>query len=130
MGAYVAKEVVKLMIQKGIAIKDARVLMLGVTFKENCPDVRNTKIVDVVAALKDYGLVVDIFDPWANAAEVRHEYNLELIQSPCTVAYDAVVLGVAHEEFKKLDFNQFKKEISVVYDVKGVLDTHFIDARL
>jgi UDP-N-acetyl-D-galactosamine dehydrogenase len=130
MGPYVAKEVVKHMIQKGIALKEARVLMLGITFKENCPDVRNTKIVDVVAALKDYGLLVDIFDPWANATEVRHEYNLELVQSPSPVDYDAVVLGVAHEEFINLDFNQFKKEVSVVYDVKGVLDTDLIDARL
>jgi UDP-N-acetyl-D-galactosamine dehydrogenase len=130
MGPYVAKEVVKHMIHKGIALKDARVLMLGITFKENCPDVRNTKIVDVVAALKDYGLVVDIFDPWANAAEVRHEYNLDLIESPTYKAYDALVLGVAHEEFKSLDFNQFKKEISVIYDVKGVLDKDLIDARL
>jgi UDP-N-acetyl-D-galactosamine dehydrogenase len=130
MGPYVAKEVVKHMIHKGIALKEARVLMLGITFKENCPDVRNTKIVDVVAALKDYGLIVDIHDPWANPLEVKHEYNLELIQAPSTVAYDAVVLGVAHEEFKNLDFNQFKKEVSVVYDVKGVLDTQLIDARL
>jgi UDP-N-acetyl-D-galactosamine dehydrogenase len=130
MGPYVAKEVVKYMIHKGISLKEARVLMLGITFKENCPDVRNTKIVDVVAALKDYGLVVDIFDPWANAAEVRHEYNLDLIESLSNKAYDAIVLGVAHEEFKNLDFNQYKKEVSVVYDVKGVLDTDLIDARL
>jgi UDP-N-acetyl-D-galactosamine dehydrogenase len=130
MGAYVAKEVVKLMIQKGIAIKDARVLMLGVTFKENCPDVRNTKIVDVVAALKDYGLNVDIYDPWASSEEVQHEYNFTLIETPNHEAYDAVVLGVAHQEFKTLDLNRFKATIAVVYDVKGVLNTAEIDARL
>jgi UDP-N-acetyl-D-galactosamine dehydrogenase len=130
MGAYVAKEVVKLMIQKGIAIKDARVLMLGVTFKENCPDVRNTKIVDVVAALKDYGLNVDIYDPWASQEEVQHEYNLSLIENPTDGVYDAVVLGVAHNDFITLDLNQFKASKAVIYDVKGVLNTAEIDARL
>jgi UDP-N-acetyl-D-galactosamine dehydrogenase len=130
MGAYVAKEVVKLMIQKGIAIKDARVLMLGITFKENCPDVRNTKIVDVVAALNDYGLKVDIYDPWASQEEVQHEYNLSLIENPTDGVYDAVVLGVAHNDFKTLDLNRFKATSAVVYDVKGVLNIAEIDARL
>jgi UDP-N-acetyl-D-galactosamine dehydrogenase len=130
MGAYVAKEVVKLMIQKGIAIKDARVLMLGVTFKENCPDVRNTKIVDVVAALQDYGLQTDIYDPWASAEEVQHEYQLNLISEPLKGAYDGIVLGVAHQDFTTLDFTQLKAPNAVVYDVKGVLNADVIDARL
>jgi UDP-N-acetyl-D-galactosamine dehydrogenase len=130
MGAYVAKEVVKLMIQKGIAIKDARVLMLGVTFKENCPDVRNTKIVDVVAALQDYGLQIDIYDPWASQEDVQHEYNITLIETPDYEAYDAVVLGVAHQDFKTLDLNRFKAPNAVVYDVKGVLEADQIDSRL
>lgn len=130
MGAYVAKQVVKNMIQKGITLKDAKVLLLGITFKENCPDVRNTKIVDVVAALQDYGLVVDIYDPWASAPEVQHEYGLELKASPATKAYDAVVLGVAHNEFKNLQFEAYTKPTAVVYDVKGVLDTTQIDSRL
>jgi UDP-N-acetyl-D-galactosamine dehydrogenase len=130
MGAYVAKEVVKLMIQKGIAIRDAKVLILGITFKENCPDVRNTKIVDVVAALKDYGLNVDIYDPWASQDEVQHEYNLSLIESPTDGLYDTIVLGVAHNDFKTLDLNRFKATNAVVYDVKGVLNTAEIDARL
>jgi UDP-N-acetyl-D-galactosamine dehydrogenase len=130
MGAYVAKEVVKLMIQKGIAIKDAKVLMLGITFKENCPDVRNTKIVDVVAALQDYGLVVDIYDPWASAEEVKHEYNLNLSSKPIEGVYDGIILGVAHEEFKTLDLNSLKSSIAVVYDVKGVLKNEQIDQRL
>jgi UDP-N-acetyl-D-galactosamine dehydrogenase len=130
MGAYVAKEVVKLMIQKGIAIRDAKVLMLGITFKENCPDVRNTKIVDVVAALKDYGLNVDIYDPWASPEEVQHEYNFTLIETPDHEAYDAVVLGVAHQDFKTLDLNRFKATNAVVYDVKGVLEANQIDSRL
>jgi UDP-N-acetyl-D-galactosamine dehydrogenase len=130
MGPYVAKEVVKHMIRKGITLKNARILMLGITFKENCPDVRNTKIVDVVASLNDYGLMVDIFDPWANASEVKHEYQLELIDQPKSQAYDAVILGVAHEQFSRLNLNDIKKEVSVVYDVKGVLETSIIDARL
>lgn len=130
MGAYVAKQVVKNMINKGIALKDAKVLLLGITFKENCPDVRNTKIVDVVAALQDYGLVVDIYDPWASAPEVHHEYGLELIDTPAIKAYDAVVLGVAHNEFKNLQFKAYTKPKAVVYDVKGVLDLEITDARL
>ena len=130
MGAYVAKEVVKNMIHKGIPLKDAKVLLLGITFKENCPDVRNTKIVDVVAALQDYGLVVDIYDPWASSPEVQHEYGLELINTPAPKAYDAIVLGVAHNEFKNLQLEAYTKPTAVVYDVKGVLDTTQIDSRL
>jgi UDP-N-acetyl-D-galactosamine dehydrogenase len=130
MGAYLAKEVVKCMIKKGLALRNARVLILGITFKENCPDVRNTKIVDVVAAFKDYGLIVDVFDPWANKEEVKSEYQIELIGRPVKESYDAVVLGVAHKEFEKLDITLFKKSLSVVYDVKGVLSSDLIDARL
>ncbi len=130
MGAYVAKEVVKYMIRKGIKLKDAKVLLLGITFKENCPDVRNTKIVDVVAALQDYGLAVDIYDPWASATEVQHEYGLQLKDKPDEKAYDAIVLGVAHTEFKKLTLEAYTKPIAVIYDVKAVLDTTKIDSRL
>ena len=130
MGAYVAKEVVKLMIQKGITIKDAKVLMLGITFKENCPDVRNTKIVDVVSALKDYGLLVELYDPCANKEEVLHEYGLQLHEKPVKNNYEAVVLGVAHDEFKTLDLSDYTKNIAVVYDVKGFLHSSQIDSRL
>jgi UDP-N-acetyl-D-galactosamine dehydrogenase len=130
MGAYVAKQVVKNMIHKGIVLKDAKVLLLGITFKENCPDVRNTKIVDVVAALQDYGLEVDIYDPWASAIEVQHEYDIELTIQPNKGIYDAVVLGVAHHEFKKLDLKGFTKNNAVIYDVKGVLEASQIDSRL
>jgi UDP-N-acetyl-D-galactosamine dehydrogenase len=130
MGAYVAKQVVKNMIHKGIPLKDAKVLLLGITFKENCPDVRNTKIVDVVAALQDYGLVVDIYDPWASATEVKHEYGIALTTQPTEEVYDAVVLGVAHAEFKELDLSSFTKNNAVIYDVKGVLNASQIDARL
>jgi UDP-N-acetyl-D-galactosamine dehydrogenase len=122
MGVYVASQVVKAMIKKNIPVQDAEVLMLGITFKENCPDVRNTKIVNVVAALKEYGIKVTIFDPWANPAEVKHEYNLEIITELPSEKYDAVVLGVAHAEFLNLDLRLNLKENAVVYDVKGVLE--------
>ena len=129
MGEYVAAQVVKLMIKKGITVKGAQLLLLGITFKENCPDVRNTKIVDVVKALEDYGIQVTIFDPWANPAEVKHEYNLvchdELVSGS---KYEAIVLGVAHKEFLNLDLELLKRENAVVYDVKGILQGS--DAKL
>ncbi|WP_288982519.1 nucleotide sugar dehydrogenase [uncultured Flavobacterium sp.] len=122
MGEYVASQVVKLMIKKGIAINGANLLLLGITFKENCPDVRNTKIVDVVKALEDYGIKVTIYDPWANPSEVLHEYNItchsELVSAS---KYDAVVLGVAHKEFFDLNLTPLLNQNGVVYDVKGVL---------
>lgn len=122
MGDYVAAQVVKCMIKKGIKVNGAEVLMLGVTFKENCPDVRNTKIVDVVKALKEYSINVTIYDPWANPAEVKHEYGIDCCADMNSEAkYDAVVLGVAHKEFMNLDLDKLKKEIAIVYDVKGIL---------
>ncbi|WP_187347471.1 nucleotide sugar dehydrogenase [Flavobacterium piscinae] len=129
MGDYVASQVVKLMIKKGITINSAKVLVLGITFKENCPDVRNTKIVDVIHALTDYGIDVTIHDPWASAAEVQHEYNLTLQNELMDEQYDGIVLGVAHNEFLSLDFGKLKKDISVVYDVKGILG-HEVDGKL
>ena len=129
MGEYVAAQVVKLMIKKGITVNGAELLLLGITFKENCPDVRNTKIVDVVNALEDYGIQVTIFDPWANPDEVMHEYGLtchpELVAG---AKYDAIVLGVAHKEFLNLDLELLKRENAVVYDVKGILKN--CDAKL
>jgi UDP-N-acetyl-D-galactosamine dehydrogenase len=121
MGDYVASQVVKLMIKKGVAINGARLLMLGITFKENCPDVRNTKIVDVVKALEDYGIEVSLYDPCANPAEVLHEYGLTTSTILPTTVFDAIVLGVAHKEFLNLDIEALKGQRSVVYDVKGVL---------
>lgn len=122
MGGYVASQVVKAMIRKNISINGAELLMLGITFKENCPDVRNTKIVDVIASLKDYGMNITIFDPWANPAEVQHEYGLKVHNILPAQKFDAVVLGVAHGEFLELDLNLSLNENSVVYDVKGVLE--------
>lgn len=121
MGEYVASQVVKLMIKKGVVVNGAHLLMLGITFKENCPDVRNTKIVDVVAALKDYGIKVSIYDPWANPIEVNHEYGLETVKTLPDFKYDAIILGVAHKEFSDIDFSAIRKEDSILYDVKGIL---------
>lgn len=122
MGEYVASQVVKCMIKKGIAIGGAEILMLGITFKENCPDVRNTKIVDVIHALQDYGIKVTTFDPWATPEEVKHEYNIETSNTIPQNTFDAIVLGVAHNDFLSLDLEPLKKEQAVVYDVKGVLE--------
>lgn len=129
MGEYVASQVVKLMIKKGVTVNGAKLLMLGITFKENCPDVRNTKIVDVIAALRDYGIEITIYDPWANPAEVKHEYCLDSTNSLPNEQFDAIVLGVSHKEFIELDFNKLKKENSILYDVKGILGS-IVDGKL
>jgi len=129
MGEYVASRIVKLMIKKRIPVNHSNLLMLGITFKENCPDVRNTKIVDVIRSLTDYGINVSIYDPLANPEEVKHEYGLETITEIPNEKYDAIVLGVAHKEFLDLDLEQFKKPESVIYDVKGVLKCE-IDGKL
>jgi UDP-N-acetyl-D-galactosamine dehydrogenase len=121
MGEYVASQVVKLMIKKGITINGATLLMLGITFKENCPDVRNTKIVDVISSLEDYGIKVSLYDPWANPAEVLHEYGLSTSRQQPATKFDALVLGVAHQEFLDMDINALRNENSIIYDVKGVL---------
>ncbi len=121
MGEYVASQVVKLMIKKGVTINGASLLMMGITFKENCPDVRNTKIVDVIKALEDYGINVSIFDPWANPVEVLHEYGLTTSRQQPITSFDTLVLGVAHKEFLNLDINSLRNKNSIVYDVKGVL---------
>ncbi len=121
MGEYVASQVIKLMIKKGITVNGASLLMLGITFKENCPDVRNTKIVDVVKALADYGINVTIYDPLANPDEVQHEYNLTChAELDSESKYDAIVLGVAHAVFLNLNLNDFQKDSSIMYDVKGI----------
>ncbi|WP_286849814.1 MULTISPECIES: nucleotide sugar dehydrogenase [Sphingobacterium] len=129
MGEYVASQVVKCMIKKGINVNGAQVLMLGVTFKENCPDVRNTKIVDVIRALEDYGIQVTTYDHWANPAEVHHEYGIESTTDLPKAKFDAIVLGVAHQEFLNLKLDDLKKENAVVYDVKGVI-SDLADSRL
>ncbi|MBK7010346.1 MAG: nucleotide sugar dehydrogenase [Saprospiraceae bacterium] len=130
MGSYVAAEVIKLMVKKDIAVKSAKILVLGSTFKENCPDIRNTKVIDIINELTSYNTEVDIYDPWANPQEVEHEYQITSFKELPANKYDAVVLAVAHEVYKKLNMNDIKKENAVVYDVKAVLDKNIIDGRL
>ncbi len=121
MGQYVASEVIKLMLQNDQKVKGANILVLGITFKENCPDVRNTKVVDVIKNLKEYGTTVTIYDPLANPEEVQHEYGLTTTKELPNKKFEAVVLAVAHKEFLALDLDKFKNGQTVVYDVKGVL---------
>ena len=121
MAEYVASQIVKLMLKKDIPVKNAKLLLLGITFKENCPDVRNTKVVDVVKSLAEYGINVTIFDPWAKPIEVEHEYHLKTTQNLPSETFDAVVLAVAHKEFLNLDFEKLKNKNAIIYDVKGVL---------
>ncbi|NRS90182.1 UDP-N-acetyl-D-galactosamine dehydrogenase [Flavobacterium sp. 7E] len=129
MGEYVASQVVKLMIKKGIAINGASLLMLGITFKENCPDVRNTKVVDVIASLLDYGITVTVYDPLAAPEVVWKEYKIKTTKAVPDKKFDAVVLGVAHAAFLDLDFAEFMNPLSLLYDVKGILG-HKADGRL
>ncbi|WP_297982265.1 nucleotide sugar dehydrogenase [uncultured Chryseobacterium sp.] len=121
MGQYVAGEVVKQMLQNNLKVKDSKVLVLGFTFKENCPDVRNTKVVDVISNLEEYGTKVTVFDPWAKPEEVMHEYGLKTTQQVPNEKFEAVVLAVSHKEFTDLDLTKFLVDNAVIYDVKGVL---------
>src|SRR5690606_10071454 len=118
------------MIKKGTVVQGAKTLILGVTFKENCPDVRNTKVVDVYKELKEYGVDVDIYDPWANPDEVMHEYGVNILNASPDKTYDAIIVAVAHEEFLALDINKLKNDQAVVYDIKACLDRNLVDARL
>ena len=130
MGEYVADQVVKLMLKKGIQVLGSKILVLGFTFKENCPDVRNTKVIDIIKTLEDYNADVTIHDPWANPAIAKHEYGVELQNELPQETFDAVILAVAHNEFKELDLNQITNGVSVVYDVKGILSEEVIDGKL
>ena len=133
MGAYVANKTIKQMIKKGLKINNANVLVLGITFKENCPDIRNSKVIDIINELKEFGCNVDIFDPWADKGEVLNEYNLDLknrIEEIDVNKYSGVILAVAHNEFKNLDFLFMRKTGAVIFDVKGVLNKDLVDGRL
>jgi UDP-N-acetyl-D-glucosamine/UDP-N-acetyl-D-galactosamine dehydrogenase len=129
MGVYIANKVIKLMAQNNLPINKGKVLMLGITFKENCPDIRNSKVVDVIRELQSFGAEVDIYDPQADGDEVQHEYNLSLIKS-LNKRYHAIVLTVSHEEFSSLDLKPLSEENAIVYDVKGFLDKSLVTARL
>jgi len=128
---FIASKVVKLLIAKGGIIKDSETLILGVTFKENCPDVRNTKVIDIYSELKDYGINVDIYDPWASKEEVKHEYGIDILGTLVEgKKYDSVIIAVSHNEFIKMDLEQVKKENAIVFDTKACLDRDLVDARL
>ena len=122
MGHYVASETIKLFVKNDKEIKNASILILGITFKENCPDVRNTKVVDVIQNLKEYGTVITVFDPWANPVEVKEEYNIVTLRDMPQTKFDGIVLAVAHESFLRIDFNDYLNKNGVIYDVKGVLN--------
>lgn len=131
MGKYVASEIIKLMIKMGKAVKGARILMLGITFKENCPDIRNTKAIDIYHELKEYDIEVDIYDPWADPIEVKQEYDINTftVFPECNV-YTAIILAVAHKEFLSINMKEFKKRGTIIYDVKGILSRDLFNARL
>lgn len=130
MGEYVANQVVKLMLKKGIQVLNSNILILGFTFKENCPDVRNTKVIDIYRTLKEYGVNIFVYDPWANPTIVEKEYGIKITNELLSSKFDAVILAVAHEDFKDLDINLFLNSSCVIYDVKGVLDPKIVASRL
>lgn len=130
MGAYVANQTIKCMNKKGVMVKDAKILILGITFKENCPDIRNTKVVDIVNTLEDYTQNITIADPWANCEHVKKEYRLDVVKEIPQEKYDAIILAVAHKEFLNLNLKQLLAPNGVIYDVKGILPKEMIDARL
>ena len=131
MGRFVASKVIKLMIQRGIKIAESKVLVLGFTFKENCPDIRNTKVIDVINELKEYNTYVDVYDPYALPDDVYEKYKIHILkQLPDLKQYDGIVLAVAHSEFKAMDFSFVQKQPTVLFDVKGVLDKRLVHGRL
>lgn len=131
MGGYVATEAIKLMVKEGKPVKGSKALMLGITFKENCPDIRNTRAIDIYHELKDFAIDVDVYDPWASNAEVLDEYGIEMVDEIGDPdRYGCVILAVAHDEFKELDYQGFKDSGAIIYDVKGILPKEMVDARL
>lgn len=135
MGDYVANQVIKLMNKKGVMVKDAKILILGITFKENCPDIRNTKIVDIYHTLQEYTSNITVYDPWADEEQVKHEYEISITKldfDSLKGKYDAVILGVAHNEFKDKNIRDllWEPDKGVIYDVKGILNRNIIDGRL
>lgn len=130
MGAYVANQVIKCMNKKGVMVKDAKILILGITFKENCPDIRNTKVVDIYTTLLDYTSNITIYDPWADVVAVKSEYGIDIVNELPDMKFDSVILAVAHEQFKKFNILSLVNDLHVIYDVKGYLDRNAIDGRL
>ena len=130
MGDYVANQVIKLMNKKGVLVKDSNILLLGITFKENCPDIRNTKVVDIYSTLLEYTKNISVYVPWANAEKVDEEYSIRMIDNVNEKKYDAIILAVGHNEFKTIDIKALGNDISVVFDVKCFLDRAIVDGRL
>jgi UDP-N-acetyl-D-glucosamine/UDP-N-acetyl-D-galactosamine dehydrogenase len=129
MGIFVANKLIKLLIKKGHKIEGSKVLILGITFKENCPDIRNSRVIDVYQELKEFGVDVEVYDPWASKHEVKEEYNISLLDN-LTEEYDGILLAVSHNEYKSLNLENFKNSNGVVFDIKGVLEKESVDARL
>ena len=126
-----ANQTIKCMNKKGVVVKDAKILILGVTFKENCPDIRNTKIIDIYNTLEEYTNNITVYDPWANSIAVKCEYNVDVVNElPNNDKYDAIILGVAHKQFLEIDVKGMLKENGVIYDVKGILPRNIVDGRL
>ena len=133
MGAYVAQKMVKSLLKKGLRVKEARLLVMGLTFKENCPDLRNTKVIDVINELKEYGTLVDVYDPWCDASEAMTEYKIRLTENLETSHYDGVLVCVAHDDFKQMGIVKIKsfcRNEHVIFDLKNVFSTHKTDVRL
>lgn len=129
MGIFVANKVIKLMIKKGQKVEGAKALILGITFKEDCPDIRNSRVIDIYNELQQFGLSLDVYDPWANKAEVKHEYGIDLIDN-LNGKYDAIIICVSHKEFLSIDYNQYKNNHSILFDTKSVIDKNLVDGRL
>jgi UDP-N-acetyl-D-galactosamine dehydrogenase len=130
MGKYVAQESIKIMIKQNVNLLDAKALILGFTFKENCPDIRNTKVIDIIHELIDYNINVTVVDSNVNSDEVKKEYNLDIHNSVPNETYELIILAVAHDEFLSMNFSNYKKSNSVLFDIKGVLDREIVTARL
>ena len=132
MGPYVAQESIKLMIKKGIKINGSNLLVLGITFKEDCPDIRNSRAIDIIRELESYSVQVDVFDPWASKEEVKHEYGIDLItdEKEINKKYDGLILAVSHKEFLSFDMNKFMNATQVTFDVKSILSKGVADSRL
>jgi UDP-N-acetyl-D-galactosamine dehydrogenase len=130
MGMFVANKVIKMLVAKDKIINGAKALILGFAFKENCPDTRNTRVIDIYKELKSFSMDVDVYDPWANVAEVKAEYGIELLKDSPFKNYDVVILAVAHQQFLDLDYVSFKKNGAVIFDTKSFIERGLVDARL
>lgn len=130
MGEYVANQVIKLMNKNGVLVKNAKILIMGFTFKENCPDIRNTKVIDIYSTLSEYSNNITIYDPWANIEEVKSEYSIDIVNELPEERFDSVILAVSHKEFCNVDLDSMLNDTHVVYDVKGILDVNALDGRL